>query len=399
MKKRRNFLMLLCVLISNAIQAQYYHFKSGFNPNVHLKQYELNGKANQKYADIYGLDKRTEFDWEADLDEAPAIGNFRIYYEKGDTAAAKAIIIVDPMDESNSVLKFQLNAPNVPNKGKPKGRIQAAINGNKSLSEFSFKLRLYIHPDIDTLKYYRGTFDWFTLNEFWNNKPSEAFPFRVTLNIQKPDSTIGSNLYFGAHGQTKNTLNSDWDNVWNAIDVSYPVPTGQWLRLETYFLEGDSTNGRYKVTITDTSENTHILFDITGFTHHPQDSFPDGVSAFNPMKLYTSGGLINGMASAHAELSVLWDDFEFWIDSTLATSKSIAIKKCHLYPNPTNDLLTIQTDKSIEKIQLYDAFGVMHHFLGVDSNTISLSTLKNGLYFIKIDFLDGSTECFKIVKE
>lgn len=388
----------LIVFLNTICNAQTFFFKSGFESNVYLTQYELNGSVNQNNADIYGTDNITGYDWENDLDNDAAVGTFRIYYEVGDTSAAKASITNDPLDNTNKVLKFQLDTANVPNGGNPKGRIQAAINNNVNLKEFSFKVRLFIHPEIDTLKYYNDDFNWFTLMEFWNNGSFQPFPFRITLNIQKPDTTVGSNLYFGAHGQTKVTT-GHWDNVWDELDANYTVPTGEWLTLETYFFEGDSSNGRYKVTITDTLDNTHTLFDITDYTHHPQDTSPDGVTNFNPMKLYTSGILIDGMNSVNSELSVFWDDFEFWIDSTtMSTGQIDIIKNCKIFPNPVNDFINIQSEKGIKEIHVFDTSGKLCKTINTDFGTIYLSRLEKGTYIVSVLFVNGSQEYYKVIK-
>ena len=378
-------LLIFFLICLSDVYSQSFYFKSGFDSSVYINQYELNGVTNTKYADLYGTDNFTGYNWVTDLDDSnhPNIGNFRIYYETGDTIAAKASIVDDPLNNTNKVLKFALNAPNVPNNGDPKGRIQAALNNNIALHEFSFRVKLYIHPDIDTLKYYNQEFSWFTLMEFWNNSPFDDFPYRITLNIQKPDTTTGSNLYFGAHGQTRNPIDSSWDDVWDEIDYSFVVPTGEWLTFETYFLEGNALNGRYKVTVSDSLENTHTLFDITDFTHHPQDAMPDGVSSFNPMKIYTSGGLIQGMQSANAELSVFWDDFELWIDETTNTEPLGAAKKM-LYPNPTNAYINIENSNSI---RITDKHGrqVLERRNLSNNESIDLSHLSADIYFVDLD--------------
>jgi hypothetical protein len=43
-----------------------------------------------------------------------------------------------------------------------------------------------------------------------------------------------------------------------------------------------------------------------------QDPAPDGVSDFNPMKLYTSRRLLEHMKSRGKTLQIYWDDFELW---------------------------------------------------------------------------------------
>jgi adenine C2-methylase RlmN of 23S rRNA A2503 and tRNA A37 len=42
------------------------------------------------------------------------------------------------------------------------------------------------------------------------------------------------------------------------------------------------------------------------------DSNPDGVTQFNPMKMYTSKELIDYMKAQGKPLQILWDDFKLW---------------------------------------------------------------------------------------
>ncbi len=380
-------------------RAQDYYFKSGFEPNVYLRQYELNGVPSPYHADIYGTDATTGYDWETDLDGSPAVGDFRIYYEVGDTSDARATIVNDPVNPSNRVLKFQLLAANVPNGAHPKGRIQAVMHNNDHLKRFSLSVKLFLPTDIDVLRSYNGTFTWLTLMEFWNNLPRRPFPFRITLNIQKPDTAVGSPLYFGVHAQTMNPTDSTWDDVWSERNETYPVPTGQWMTLTTDFVEGDAAAGRYKVTITDTHHVVHTLFDVTNYTHHPDDPAPDGMANFNPMKLYTSGTLIDGMTAAGAELSVFWDDFELRIDSTVLGMATPTTEEVYPSPHPVRDLLRIPTKQRPEEVQILDMYGRVRKTIRADFSTIDVHDLRSGPYILRIRFADGTTHRTPLLKQ
>ena len=79
-------------------------FESGFGGSVEILQYEINGNFNPNVADIVGSD--LGYDWVTDLDDLPEIGNFRIFYEVGDTLKSKASIVNDPLNASNKVMLF-----------------------------------------------------------------------------------------------------------------------------------------------------------------------------------------------------------------------------------------------------------------------------------------------------
>jgi Secretion system C-terminal sorting domain len=363
-----------------------YIFESGYEGTTTLHQYNLNGIFSRENADITGADNG--YDWELDLDNNPAIGDFRIYYEKGDTSRSIAQIIEEPGNPSNHVLSFSIRLPhikytNAQGDTLEKGRIQAAIKNNVNLTEFHFRQRLYIHPDFDLLKTTSYPIDWLTLQEFWNNEAKKSFPFRVTLNIQKK-AGVGSQLYFGAHGQRR-LSKGKWKAEWEAIDTLYPVPTGEWITMETWFKEGNAQTGRFKVIITDSKNQQHEIINITGFTHHPDDKKPDGVTSFNPMKLYTSGELINGMNAAKGCLCLYWDDFQIWQDSIPLGIEGQITKLPTIYPNPVGRTLYLRNIESSTNYQIFDYAGrVVSGMQTKLTNGIDVENLPAGIYFLKV---------------
>ena len=66
--------------------------------------------------------------------------------------------------------------------------------------------------------------------------------------------------------------------------------------------------------ITPENEQRKVIFDVRKITHNTQDQNPDGVSDFNPLKLYTSKDLIEHMKSNGKTLQMYWDDFKLWKD-------------------------------------------------------------------------------------
>ena len=66
------------------------------------------------------------------------------------------------------------------------------------------------------------------------------------------------------------------------------------------------------MTIQPQDEDKVVVFDVKKVTHNSQDKNPDGVTDFNPLKLYTSKGLIDYMRSKGKTLQIYWDDFKLW---------------------------------------------------------------------------------------
>ena len=63
--------------------------------------------------------------------------------------------------------------------------------------------------------------------------------------------------------------------------------------------------------------------------------------------------------------------------------------KITLYPNPTTSTLNIQMQQKIEAIQLVDMSGKTIVVKSLSSNSMDVSSLANGVYFIEISTIDG----------
>jgi hypothetical protein len=285
-------------------------FQSSFEPDSKVVPKDAD-------ADISGTDHSLpdHNDWTA-FDNHPDIGNFSLQFQGGDSTQRFAKIIPEPGNPSNHVLQFWLNEPNVEGS---KGRIQANLYGNKGMKEFYQSERIFLPNDFNTVRTFPNKIDWLTIAEFWNNVTwSQTIPyrFRITLGIGKPVTTE-SDLYFMLDGQDCELFTDGrqkYTTLWWETNQQVKVPIGKWFTLEYYYKEGDAENGKFYMTIQPEGEAKQVIFDLTRITHNTQDPNPDGVSDFNPMKLYTSKELINYMKSQGKTLQIYWDDFKLWKD-------------------------------------------------------------------------------------
>ncbi len=284
-------------------------FHSGFEPNSA-------GIPDSAHQDITGVDQSVNApnDWSLHLDANKYIGTFSIQYQGGTDSDRYARIIPDPVDSSNHVLKYWLKYPRVPDKntGYFKGRIQANLYDNIDLYEVYIKVRVKLHPDFTIVENAPAPVTWLTVQEFWNNKNWGTYKnaFRISINLQKPENDPGHPLHFDVHAQTYD--NKKFQTVWEEYNGSFDIPLDEWMTWETYFKEGDAKNGRFYFAVTRANGLKTVIFDVHNVTHHPKDRYPDGLSHFNPMKLYTSGALVDYVREQGGVLQIYWDDFELW---------------------------------------------------------------------------------------
>jgi Secretion system C-terminal sorting domain len=77
-----------------------------------------------------------------------------------------------------------------------------------------------------------------------------------------------------------------------------------------------------------------------------------------------------------------------WYDLSVAvTTPSVFLSKIHLSPNPVNDILTLKSDETFDKIHIINSQGVIvaseSGFIAAEK-TISLAHLPNGIYFTQV---------------
>jgi hypothetical protein len=286
-------------------------FQSGFEPGSEV--ISRNGDA-----DIIGIDKSfsDHNDWVNDFDNHPNIGNFNLQYQGGDSTMRYAKIIAEPGNQSNHVLKFWLDAPNVEGK---KGRIQANIYGNTGIFEFYQSVRVFLHDDFNTVRQFPGIISWLTIAEFWNNitwSQSVPYRFRITLGIGKPVEAE-SDLCFILDAQDCQLFedgSQKYTTVWSESNETVKIPIGKWFTLDLYYKEGNNETGKFFLVMTPDGGQKQVIFDIKKITHNTEDPNPDGVGDFNPIKLYTSKDLISFMKSKGKTLQIYWDDYRLWKD-------------------------------------------------------------------------------------
>ena len=295
-------------------------FQSGFEVGCHIIRNSKNvpGFITSGYPIdvIHGADKNLsdKSDWVTDLEENPNGGNFMIEYTGGDSTKRWAKIIPEPGNPNNRVLAFKINDSWEASEHQIKGRVQADLyHIKKGYKEFFQRERVFIPEDMNLLRKFPDKITWLTISEFWNNEwwvAGEKHGFRISLGIGKP-AKEESDLYFTLSAEDQGQI-----SVWKAPQSNVKVPIGRWFTMEYYFKEGDTNTGRFYMAITPEGGTRQVVYDIHGYTHNSTDPNPDGLTGYNPMKLYTSKEVISYMKAQGKSLEIYWDDFKLWKNKT-----------------------------------------------------------------------------------
>lgn len=139
-------------------------------------------------------------------------------------------------------------------------------------------------------------------------------------------------------------------------------------------------------------ENIQLPFD---------DATNDGYVAF---KIKTKSTLNNG--DSFSNTAGIYFDYNAPIITntyvtnilTLSTSEVETADELRIYPNPVIDVLTFKTKEKVVKVEILDISGRLLRSEGVQHNSLNVSDLKSGNYFIRI-YLKNSTITRKMTKK
>lgn len=268
--------------------------------------------AAMEYMDGVDTNFSANSDWSTDWRPVVKNGRMQVQYTGGDSTKRFARVIAEPGNPKNKVLQYWLNDSWEASENQIKARIQANLYGIKGgYTEFYQSVRVFLTDDFNALKTYPHPINWCTISEFWNNEwwvKGEPYGFRITLGIGKP-SAEKSELNF-----ILNAENQGQKEVWRADPTTsnVAVPIGKWFTMDYYFKEGNQQTGRFYLAITPDGQPRQVVYTISNFTHNTADPSPNGLTGYNPMKLYTSKELINHVKAQGKTLQVYWDDFKLW---------------------------------------------------------------------------------------
>lgn len=109
--------------------------------------------------------------------------------------------------------------------------------------------------------------------------------------------------------------------------------------------------------------------------------------------VYASDGTVNDS-----------EDYNFYVDNftvelSLSTNESEKEKVNAIYPNPFTDVLYISEIKNVKSVVIYDITGRRVKEIQNPNSAINVSEVKPGLYFVTLQYKDGSIQNLKAIKK
>jgi len=98
-----------------------------------------------------------------------------------------------------------------------------------------------------------------------------------------------------------------------------------------------------------------------------------------------------------ADATAQWTDIDSWTSFSEDCGYSLSIddellaQAINLYPNPVFDILTIDSEIPLTKVEIYSMLGKKIKEINSDFNSIPAENLSNGVYIFKIYSENGIT--------
>jgi hypothetical protein len=173
------------------------------------------------------------------------------------------------------------------------------------------------------------------------------------------------------------------------LDKSFNIKFSNWNggTQETNALEYSMTNANV---LTNPNPGTWYTFDI------PLSSFTCVGPTVNPCPSRTDFTQF----IITSNLGTVYYDNLYLHKNTTMSSDSFEVSKVKLYPNPTSNVLNIESLGTIQTISVYNVLGqeVINKALNSTSTSLDVSSLNSGIYVVKT-VVDGVTSSTKFIKQ
>lgn len=243
------------------------------------------------------------------LDSSVILGSPVVYFESGGRGD-RSIRVYGESDFD--VVSFILAAPNVRAgvSHSAKGRVQLDVYNNVGTKHIKAAVSMRLGQGFALIGGYRPAVNWLTISEWWNNASwtGEEHPFRLSVNLVKFRDQ--EELRFAVRAESFNSDSKVWGAPsWFYVNRHIQVPIGKWVRLEYELVEGDAYNGLFRLNM-EVDGILHNVFHEINFTKHPDAIEGDGFRHFSPIKLYTSGHLLNYFKGKGVPIMIDWKGLE-----------------------------------------------------------------------------------------
>lgn len=230
------------------------------------------------------------------------------------------------------------------------------------------------------------------------NKPASKGDGWSARIMWRPNGSIHQYMYYveqeGKYGDywawqdelstPSHFIPGKWHTVITQISLNTVQPgttTGNHDGVLRSWLDGKLVLEKTNLRLVDFEDQTVDIFYISTF-HGGDDN------SWSPL---------NDSYICYDDFIVSRDPIDVNPESPSNSNASIGDDHCAVYLNPATDILCIQSQKEPRSAEIYSSIGEL--MIKTHENNFSVANLNNGVYFIAIQFNDGSCAKAKFIKQ
>ena len=220
--------------------------------------------------------------------------------------------------------------------------------------------------------------------------PNDIFETQGT-EILHSTFTNDDYLYYTVRFQNVGTASAINVTIDNALDVRLDKTTFEMLHSShTNTVVRVFDNLTWQFDNINLADSTNDEPNSHGYVHYK----------IKPLAGYSIGDIVPNTASIVFDFNspIVTNTFNStFIENALSTKDNV-LQNVAVYPNPTSDFVIVISQSSIAQIEVYSYVG---HLVKKNKNQdrIDISSLKTGLYFIKIKDINGNFATEKVLKK
>ncbi len=288
-------------------------------------------------------------------------------------------LLVDDIDVSNNFVSFQP----VFVESSINEEYENSLNEESAFDDLIFLADEFMFGSVE----YEGAFYMGTTGR--SSDPTNICPF------YQDNFTTNGSTYFEMcvdFEEYENiVLSFDLIQLRNEFVDSFPELTNSFCMT---MVEWSSINKDSTLLINDQTEGEKYHYDL---------QLPDYFTGYIRFQFYNHIGNLNFSSSWALERHDynLLDNLTLRGNIVSKTEENIATSGLALYPNPVSDVLFIDaSDKEIHHLRILDLSGkVLLQETDPSESRVNISQLKNGMYFIQLAELDGTSTTLKFLKQ
>ena len=232
--------------------------------------------------------------------------------------------------------------------------------------------------------------------------PTFKYAFNFETDNELEGWTMDSQVTVKSHTGGLVTL-SIVEGQWSRFNLfDFPIPTATYNKVTVVLKNEEATTNQFDIAVGSNNETQVFpLLNQAAFQTFEIDlsTFTDWTGDVTSLRLrFTDDTNTEKSGRPSVSHDVVIDSVVFSYEAPLSTDDN-SIKKLSVYPNPANNYVKISTENIISKVQLFNIIGKkVFETKSLKNNSLNISSLKNGVYFLKIYDANNKTATKKLIK-